>query len=335
MSTQFHQLLQGYREMTVRYDPEQEAIWTYFKPSSRPCFTPTILEESLFIQKAVIDYFKSNEAKRFPVRYMVLASLTPGVFNLGGDLNLFIDLIANKNRARLLEYATGCIDICYLNAVALNLPLTTITLVEGSALGGGLESAMSSNMLIAEEHAKMGFPEIRFNLFPGMGAYSFIARKAGMQTAEEILRSGKIYTARDMYDLKIVNTLAERGKGYQAVDAFIKKHQRIFNGMRAIFEVRQFYNPITYQELMGITKIWVDAALRISAKDIRIMEKLVQAQNRGAFDSQSNQGKVHLLRAKQDRRFDQREAAFPMMDSAGKTIPYDRRKMNRRASDQK
>lgn len=333
MSRQFHKIFQGHKEMSVRYDPKQAAIWTYFKSSSRPCFTPAILKESLAIQQAIINYFKTDAKKPYPVRYIVMASQAPGVFNLGGDLNLFIKLIEAQNRDQLLAYATSCIDICYLNAVALNLPVTTISLVEGSALGGGLESAMSSNVLIAEEHAKMGVPEIRFNLFPGMGAYSFIARKAGMSAAEEVLRNGKIYSAREMYDLKIVDTLAESGKGYAAVNDTIKKHDRAANGMQAIQEVRQFYNPITYQELLGITKIWVDAALRLTDKDIRTMQKIVAAQNRGTFDSHDSEGKIHMVRTKQDRRFDKSNVSFPLVGSSGDTISNDRRKMDRRGFD--
>ena len=266
--------------MSVRYNAKQEAIWAYFKPSGRPCFSPTSLKEAKSIQKSIIGYFKNDQGKPYPVRYVIMASKTPGIFNLGGDLNLFIKLIKNQRRDLLLEYATACIDIGYLNSVALHLPLTTISLVEGSALGGGMESAMSGNVLIAEEQAQMGVPEIRFNLIPGMGAYSFIARKAGVKTAQEMMQKGEIYSAREMYDLKIVDVLAETGKGHEAVDEYIRKHKRIANGMQALEKVKQFYDPVTYEELIGITRIWVDAALQLGDKDIRVMQRLVKAQNR-------------------------------------------------------
>lgn len=332
MSSHFHKIFQGHDEMSVRYDAKQEAIWTYFKPSGRPCFSPALLKESKSIQKSIIGYFQNGGKKPYPVRYIVMASQTPGVFNLGGDLNLFIKLIAEQRRDLLLEYATACIDICYPNSVALDLPITTITLVEGSALGGGMESAMSSNVLIAEEHAQMGVPEIRFNLFPGMGAYSFIARKVGAKTAQEMLQKGEVYSAREMYNLKIVDVLADKGKGYEAVDEYIRKHKRIANGMRAIEKVKQFYDPVTYEELMGITRIWVDAAFQLSDKDIRVMQRLVKAQNR-SIDPHDGEGKNHVLRTKQNRRFAQHNVSFPLLDSSGQTIPLDRRKTERRNGD--
>jgi len=68
------------------------------------------------------------------------------------------------------------------------------------------------NVLIAEDHAQMGVPEIRFNLFPGMGAYSFIARKVGVKTAQEMLQKGEVYSAREMYNLKIDDLKARKGQ---------------------------------------------------------------------------------------------------------------------------
>ncbi len=62
----------------------------------------------------------------------------------------------------------------------------SIAMVEGSALGGGFEAALAHHFVLAN-NARMGFPEIAFNLFPGMGGYSLVARKAGMRLAEELI----------------------------------------------------------------------------------------------------------------------------------------------------
>ena len=335
MSEQFREIFGPYKEMSVRYDRNQEALWCYFKPQQRPCFSPTMLQESKQIQQAVIRYFESIKGQEeFPVRYMILASQTPGVFNLGGDLELFIHLIKNCNRKQLLEYATYCIDICYTNMVNLNLPLTTISYVEGSALGGGFESAMSSNYLIAEKHSQMGLPEIRFNLFPGMGAYSFLGRKVGMVKAEEMITTGKIYSGPELHQMGIVDILAESGQGYEAVDCFIRKHRRASNGLQSVHKVRQLFNPVTYQELMEITKVWVDAALQLKEKDLKTMARFVLAQNRGQMSAEHKPKKVHLVRTKQDRRINPIGNTFPLTDSSGNHILYDRRSnYDRRAID--
>lgn len=278
------------------------------------------------MQQSIIDYFHpENIISKYPVRYFVLASQSPGVFNFGGDLSLFIKLIVDRKRDQLLQYAKSCIGICYLNAVSYHLPITTISLVEGSALGGGFEAALSGNVLIAEKQAEMGLPETRFNLFPGMGAYSFLARSLGMNAAETMITSGKIYNAQELYEMGLVNVLAENGMGHKAVNDYIKKHRRTSNSFQAIQAVRQFYSPISYEELLGITQIWVDAALRLERKDLLKMERFVKAQNSRNFHPDTHNNKLGILRTKQDRRFDFRDITFPLQDISGQKITCDRR----------
>jgi DSF synthase len=330
MSAQFRNIFREYNEISVRYDKDQEAIWCYFKPQSRPCFSPRLLQESKEIQQSIIKYLTtSDKPEKYPIRFLILASQIPGVFNFGGDLDLFVKLIEAQEREQLLEYAKNCIDICYMNAVSLHLPITTISLVQGSALGGGFESALSGNVLIAEEHAEMGVPEIRFNLFPGMGAYSFLARKCGTFTAEQVLRSGKIYRARELHEMNVVDILVESGEGPEAVDRYIKNHRRALNGMQAIQSVKQFYDPVTYEELIEISKIWVDAALRLTPTDLRVMQRIVAAQNRGFLHS-NPASRTQLVRTRQDRRMDYQNVTFPLVDRSGTQIYHDRRRCDRR-----
>jgi len=315
-----------FQQLSVRYDQNQSAAWFYMNPSPRACFTPTLLTEiKQFQQKVSENYHSLREYNRHPVNYIVLASQTPGIFNLGGDLNLFAQHIEEKNRDHLLQYATACVEVLHTNAINFALPVTTISLVEGSALGGGFEAALSSNILVAERNAEMGLPEILFNLFPGMGAYSLLARRVGMARAEKIITSGKIYTADELYEMGIVDVLAEEGQGREAVNEYIRKHKRSSNGLRAIQAARQRYNPVNYDELMDITKIWVDAALQLTKKDLRMMKKLVGAQDNKRARLITELGSLQKVRTSQDRRIEIADT-FPLVDASGSVIQYDRRK---------
>ena len=325
MNRDFFKIFRDYQEISIRYDVQHRAIWCYYNPTPRPCFSPTVLKEARQIQQSIIDYFDSRKTdSESPISYLIQASQVPGIFNLGGDLGLFVQLIKDKNRQQLHDYAKQCIEICYLNTINLHLPLTTISLVEGVALGGGFESALSSNVLIATENAEMGFPEIRFNLFPGMGAYSLLARVAGMTTTEKMITSGAIYSGKKLFEMGIVHHLAETGKGQESVEKFIRQHRRSGNGRLALQQVRQCYHPIDYQELANITEIWVDAALRLEEKDLRMMDRLIKAQL--AKVVLNKQKKRTLLRTKQDRRFVVDAVIFPMTDWSGDSIMFDRRK---------
>ena len=320
MDKAFHHLMRDRGEITVRYDAKTESIWSYTIPKVRPCYSLELVREYRQLQLDIVDYFKFYDMKpKTPVKYFVSASQVPEIYNYGGDLNLFVELIEQRNRGLLYVYAQTCIDIAFMNAVNLQLPITTISLLEGDALGGGFEAAMSHHIIIAEEQCEMGLPEIRFNLFPGMGAYSFLARSVGVRKAEDIIVSGKMYSAEELYNLGVITQVVKKGDGEKAVNSFMKKNNRAFNGMQALQDVRQRYSPIEYNELLDITKIWVDAALRLKSKDLKMMKKLVDAQNKKIINMK------YKLRTKQDRRFDALELEFPFEDSEGNIINQERR----------
>ena len=173
-------------------------------------------------------------------------SSVDNVFNLGGDLAIFLQLIKNSDREGLLNYAVKCIDTLYRNMIHVDCELTTIALVQGDALGGGFEGALPSNVLIAERGTKLGLPEVLFNLFPEMGAYSLLARKVGPVKAEEIILSGKLYLAEELYDLGIVDILAEKGEGETAVYQYINAANRRSNSYQAMRKVKDICIPISY-----------------------------------------------------------------------------------------
>jgi DSF synthase len=267
-----------YTQLTTYYDEKYSVAWYYMNSSPRPCFTPTLLEEIKRFHDDIMQEINNPKGQR--IDYLVLASDVPGVFNLGGDLQLFRTLILNQDREALYNYANSCIDAVWRNITNLGSNLTTISLVQGDALGGGFEAALSSDIIIAERSAKLGFPEILFNLFPGMGAYSLLSRKLSGASAEKIILSGKVYTAEELYELGIVDILADDMHGDLAVYDYIKKENKSRNGYRALRAARNCVHPITYEELMKITRVWVDAALCLEPRDLRMMERLICRQSR-------------------------------------------------------
>jgi DSF synthase len=270
--------LSPYTQLTTYHDENFQLMWYYMHGSPRPCFTPILLEE--------LQQFRDNICREIDepngrdIKYLVLASDVPEIFSLGGDLQLLKKFVVTKDRDGLFQYAKACIDLLYANYTHLDRDITTIALVQGDALGGGFEGAMASNFLIAERSARMGLPEILFNLFPGMGAYSLLSRKLDSARAEKLILSGKVYTAEELYDMGIVDMLAEDHQGERAVYDYIKRENKSYNGYRALRAAKNCVNPITYDELLNITEIWVDAALRLEPRDLRMMERLVSRQTK-------------------------------------------------------
>ncbi len=270
----------NYQQITTRFDSEFGVMWSFMQPEPRPCFNKICLEDLLhyhhYVQNSNGEIFVQGKMQR--INYSVLASGMEGVYNLGGDLSVFRDLILAKDRAHLFEYAKLCIESIWI-LYNMQAPVTTISLVQGQAMGGGFEGALSTHIMVAEKSALMGLPEVMFNLFPGMGALSFLSRKIGMKAAEKMVRSGKIYTGEELYQMGVVDVLAEDGQGEYALNNWIKKNHRSLNSFQAINRAKQRVNPLTKEELYDITNIWVDAAMRLDERNLKVMERLVRAQN--------------------------------------------------------
>jgi DSF synthase len=265
----------------VQIDFEQKIYWAAMCQSQHPMITMELIQDMLCVQESVRAIMEEgNREQRQHVEYFVAASQTPGVYNFGGNLAYFADCIRRKDRAGLQRYAYGCIDVIYGNAMAFHTPVITIALVQGDALGGGFECALSFDVMVAEKSAKMGLPEILFNLFPGMGAYSLLARKIGTAAAERLIMSGTVYTAEELHRLGVVDILAEDGQGENAVRDYIACNRRKHNAYKAIYRTKRRVNPITYEELRDVVDIWLDAAMDLGEQDLRKMTRLVRAQGR-------------------------------------------------------
>jgi len=285
-----------FEQVETRFDVEFGVYWAFMNPRPRSCFNRELLEELHGFIESIVDNdcrIRHN-GRYYPINYGVLASKVPGVFNLGGDLGLFRSAIAAGDRESLSRYGEKCVDNLLSWHRNCDLPMTTFSLVQGDALGGGFEAALSANVVVAEESARMGFPEILFNLFPGMGAFSFLSRKIGRRGADELITSGAMYTARQLYDMGVVDVLAPDGTGEAAIYSYIRRHAKAANGRRAFERARAEVNPVTRDELMEVVQIWADAALRVPDRDLRMMERLVRAQQK-TVDAASARASSNML----------------------------------------
>ncbi len=265
----------------VRIDFEQKTYWAAMRPSQHPMITMELIQDMMCVQESVRSIMEEgNREQHQLLEYFVAASQTPGFYNFGGNLAYFADCIRRKNRAGLQQYAYACIDVIYGNAMAFHTPVITIALVQGDALGGGFECALSFDVIVAEKSSKMGLPEVLFNLFPGMGAYSFLARKIGTAAAEKLIMSGTVYSAEELHQLGVVDVLADDGQGENAVRDYIARNRRKHNAHKAIYRSRRRVHPLSYEELRDIVDIWLDTAMDLGEQDLRKMTRLAGAQER-------------------------------------------------------
>lgn len=264
-------------ELDCLYEAPSATLWTYMRPKGRPSFTPPMLRDFESWQRLIAGSFGPGKV---PLRYLVLGSRAPGVFCFGGDLALFQRLIRAGDREGLEQYGFRCVEILHRNMHALDLPMLTIGLVEGAALGGGFEALLSFDFLVAERGATFGLPEIMFGLFPGMGAHAILSRRLGSAMADRLILSNETYTAEQMYELGLVHQLAEPGEGLKACRDFIKRSERRHPGLVNARKAMKRTRPIELRELKDTVELWADAALQLTEQDLKVMSRLTRAQER-------------------------------------------------------
>ncbi|WP_414488933.1 crotonase/enoyl-CoA hydratase family protein, partial [Stenotrophomonas maltophilia] len=245
----------------------------------RPCCRKDMLDEMWSFMAAITR--SPAERHSGTLRHFVLAS-DAVAYNLGGDLDLFTRLIREGNRDLLLNYAQRCVEGVHHLHTGFGGDVRSIALIQGDALGGGLEMALACHTIVAEEGSGMGLPEVLFGLFPGMGAYSFLCRRVSPHLAEKIILDGRVYSAEEMHALGIVDVLAKKGEGRAAVEELIRQQQRTPQSYLAMNAARSIAQAVSYDELLEITKVWVDSALALGDRSLRTMDRLIKAQTRRA-----------------------------------------------------
>ncbi len=260
-------------ELEGHYHPADQILWTRSTPRGIPCFSLDLLRAMTQSSRVIEDCFRDPLQR--PLRYIILRSGVPGVFSVGGDLGYFHKLIVARDRTRLTEYAQAAVEAIHRNYVGHGVPgATTIALLEGDALGGGFEQALSCDIVIAERHVKAAFPEVLFDMFPGMGGLSFLARRTNRRIANELTRSGRAYSALELFDLGVVDAVVDTGAGVGAAQAIVRQRTHQPQAHRAMDAVDRMLRPVTLAELHDVVALWVDAALRLSERGRQWMRRL-------------------------------------------------------------
>jgi enoyl-CoA hydratase/carnithine racemase len=135
---------------------------------------------------------------------VVLTSSSPTAFCVGADLkerNSYSD--ADLLRQRPVFRAAF--------ASVLDLPMPTVAAVHGFALGGGYELALSCDLLVADETAVVGLPEVSVGVIPGGGGTQLLPRRVGYARAAELIFTARRVGAAEALQLGLVDRLVATG----------------------------------------------------------------------------------------------------------------------------
>jgi DSF synthase len=270
------------------YTADRKTATIILSPKPRACVTRQVLD-GVHVALGWIRAANADNADQ--VRHVILTSDTPGVFSLGGDLDHFADCIQNGDRATMLKYALDCVHMGHVFNTGFEGTISTTSVVKGLALGGGLEGAACCQTIICEEGSTLQLPEIKFGMFPGMGAISYLTRRAPAQDVRRMVETGEAVDLQAAFRIGMIDELTPVGAGMAAAH---QRNERLAQGFHARMATRYalaLAQGPSLIELETIARAWVDVAFKIDPRDIRLMQKLAGHQlKRAASSDESRPG---------------------------------------------
>ena len=132
------------------------------------------------------------------VRFLVITGSGDHAFSDGSD----VGLVENFSAKEVEEYIR-------LGQLVLNIiyraDIISVAAINGSALGSGLELALSCDIRLAADGAQLGFPEVAMGLIPFFGGTQRLPRMVGLGLTFEMILSGRILSAKDAAEIRLVN----------------------------------------------------------------------------------------------------------------------------------
>lgn len=136
------------------------------------------------------------------VEALVLTSAKEGSFGAGADVSWLPQLAAREDAA---DFLAGVHELM-IRLVRSRKPF--VAAINGAAFGGALELALAAQELVAVADARLGLPEVTLGLLPGGGGTQLVGRFVGLETAAELLTSGRHLTAEEAHEAGLVTEVA-------------------------------------------------------------------------------------------------------------------------------
>jgi 3-hydroxyacyl-CoA dehydrogenase/enoyl-CoA hydratase/3-hydroxybutyryl-CoA epimerase len=197
-----------YRHLRL-HDAEHGIVWLLLDKAGERANT---FDEEFFVELAgALDAVQAAHEKE--PRALVIRSAKPGGFATGADLRMLEKMTDAQAAQDQLRAAHALID--RIDA----LPFTTIAIVHGQCLGGGLELALACDYRIARTDAMLGFPEVRVGLHPGLGGTARLNELVAPTDAMALMLKGKPIAAEKARAIGLVDAVCEERHMAQAVQA--------------------------------------------------------------------------------------------------------------------
>ena len=193
---------------TIRLEQKEGIGYlTLNRPEVRNAFNQEMIDE---LQEALRVIDKDEE-----IRVLIITGAGKA-FQAGADI-AELSLMAPMD---ILRWNEGIVRI---NGSLEKLRQPVIAAINGAAMGGGLELAISCTLRIMAESAKMALPEVKLGIIPGTGGTQRLPRLIGKGLAAELLLTGDVITAKDANRVGLVNRVVPDGETVKAAEELARK----------------------------------------------------------------------------------------------------------------
>ncbi|MEW5302382.1 MAG: hypothetical protein WDW36_005175 [Sanguina aurantia] len=178
---------------------EGVSVLTLNRPSARNAIGKQMLQE---VRECI-----ANLRQEPSTRCVLVRSLASGVFCAGADLK-------ERRAMSVLETAefVGCLRNTF--TALRELPMPTIAVLEGLALGGGAELTLACDLRVGGRDAVLGFPETQLGIIPGAGGTQSLPRLIGVSRAKDLIFTGRRVHAEEALTIGLLDFVVDPGKAY-------------------------------------------------------------------------------------------------------------------------
>ena len=263
-------------QVDLDLEPDLALLWITLKPEPKPVFTLQIIESVRTLQATIMRLWP--EGRDCPILFLAYRA-SGSIFSLGGDLDFYLDCLATNDRAALADYAALAADVIRWNATGLDGLVLSLSTIHGKALGGGIDPARACNVMIAEESASFGYPEVHFNHFP-ISAVPILTRHTSAAEARRILLSGAEYSAAEFLRLGLLDAIVPDGCGEDWVRKYAAQSAASHRARVALLAVFNRRAGNLREELAAGADAWVDHMFKLSPIEISKLQRIAHAQER-------------------------------------------------------
>ena len=191
---------------------------------------------------------------------IIYSQLNSG-FSAGADLReLYFSTQGMEKSAAVAHIRQSLERVHHVMNTLDACPLTTIAAVHGVTFGGGLELALTCDMVIADKSARFCFPELRLGLIPGFGGIPRLRRDLGNAVVRDLLLTGRSFNVTKAQQVGLVSQVVAEGQALRVARATASQLTKF--DRRTSAAAKKFIKPIPYDELRKEIDIFCELFLQ-------------------------------------------------------------------------